>query len=336
MLGDRQAVDLSIVIVSWNVQEKLKACLKSLLAVSRLEPQGGRVCAMGDQTVDVWVVDNASHDGSVQMVREQFPWVHLIASERNLGFTRGNNAALEHCRGRAVMLLNPDTEIGDPDAIVRMLDYLWDHHDVGVVGPRLVYGDGSAQPSRRRFPTFATGLFESTLLNEWWPRNRWAGRYRMADVPTESIQDVDWITGACMLIRRQALDDVSFFDEQFFMYSEELDLCKRIRDMGWRIVFYPDALIIHHEGQSSGQVKAFRHVQFNTSKVLYYRKHHGRCASQVLRLFLLMTYGWRLVVEALKYLLGHKRSMRRDRMVAYCQVLASRLRVTSESKGDTP
>lgn len=329
------AVDLSIVIVSWNVVDLLRDCLRSIFHVpdARLGDDG--MFHTGGYAVEVYVVDNASVDGSPQMVREVFPQVKLIANRENLGFPRGNNAALRHCRGRHVLLLNPDTQIVG-DALSLMLDYMERHPDVGLLGPQLRYGDGSLQSSRRRFPTLMTALMESTLLHQWFPHNRWARAYYLADTPDDLVQDVDWVVGACMFVRGVVLREVGPLDERFFMYSEELDWCRRIVDAGWRIVYFPQAIVIHYEGQSSSQVVSKRHIHFETSKILYFRKHHGRLGAGLLRGFLLLTYLWRLGEEALKYLVGHKRALRRARMDAYREVLRSGLRPLQMGGGEKP
>ena len=228
-----------------------------------------------------------------------------------------------------------------------MVSYLEAHPDVGVVGPQLCYGDGSLQSSRRRFPTFGSALFESTPLAWHWPDNPWARRYRMEDqgsgirdqeaggreqdevaagLLSHTGQDVDWLVGAALLTRRTVLDQVGGFDEGYFMYSEELDWCQRVKTAGWRVVYLPSAQIIHYEGKSSEQVVAARHIRFQTSKVRYFRKFHGRLAAATLRVFLLAAFAVEWVIEAGKWLLGSKRPLRRERMAAYAQLLASGLR----------
>ncbi len=150
---------------------------------------------------------------------------------------------------------------------------------IGIVGPELRYGDGAPQPSARRFPTPWTGFFESTWLGRAWPGNPWARAMLMADWPGDVRGDSDWLVGAALCCRRAALESVATpdgpFDEGFFMYSEELDLCRRIKLAGWRVVYEPAALVIHHEGKSSEQVSTQRHIRFNTSKVRYWRKWFG-------------------------------------------------------------
>ena len=218
-----------------------------------------------------------------------------------------------------MFFLNPDTEVVG-DALAAMVAYLDAHPEVGALGPQLRYGDGSLQSSRRRFPTFATALFESTPLAWHWPANPWARRYRMEDqgsgirdqgqvrqITAQRCtigQDVDWVVGAALMVRREVLDQIGGFDEGYFMYSEELDLCRRIKEAGWRIVYLPTAQIIHHEGKSSEQVVAARHIRFQTSKVRYFRKFHGPLQAEALRVFILASFAVEWLFEAGKWLLG--------------------------------
>lgn len=277
-------------------------------------------------------MDNASSDDSVSMLQQEFPWVQVIANAQNLGFTVANNQGLAQSRGRYVLFLNPDTEV-HAGALQTLLDYAETHPAVGIVGPQLRYADGSVQSSRRRFPTLATFFLEATVLQRWWPHNSVLDRYYMLDRPDEAISQVDWVVGACMLVRRSVLDQVGGFDEGFFMYAEEMDLCRRAVSAGWQVVYLPAAVVTHYEGKSSEQVVAARHIRFFTSRVRYVRKHHGRLAAALVRSFLLLTFVYQWVEEAVKWLVGWflpsqrpKRAMRRARMAAYGQVLRSRLR----------
>jgi hypothetical protein len=308
-------VDLSIIIVSWNVRDLLQRCLDSILEKPDFYEKPG--------FWQVIVVDNGSTDGSVEMVRTEFPDVHLIANEDNRGFPAANNQGITVAQGRYVLLLNPDTEVV-ADALATMVAFADDHPDVGMIGPQLLNPDGSVQSSRRRFPTLATAFFESTWLEPYAPR-RLLDRYYIRDRPYDAIQDVDWITGAAMLARREAIDEVGLMDEGYFMYSEELDWCRRFQEAGWRVVYLPTAQIIHHVGKSSEQVVAARHIHFQTSKVRYFRKYHGALMAEWLRLFLLANYVWQLGLEGVKWLVGHKRSLRAQRIEAYWQVLRSGL-----------
>jgi len=273
--------------------------------------------------VEVIVVDNDSTDGSVEMVRAEFPSVHLIANAQNRGFPAANNQGIAVARGRYVFLLNCDAEVVG-DALATMVAFADAHPDVGVVGPQLLYPDGSVQSSRRRFPTLLTAFFESTWIQSCAPR-RLLERYYVLDRPDDMTQDVDWVKGAALLARREAIEQVGPMDEGFFMYSEELDWCRRFREAGWRVVYLPTAQVIHHEGKSSEQVVAAKHIYFQSSKVRYFRKHHGAVAAEVLRLFLLGNYVWQLGLEGAKWLVGHKRPLRAQRVAAYRQVIRSGL-----------
>jgi N-acetylglucosaminyl-diphospho-decaprenol L-rhamnosyltransferase len=320
-------VDLTVIIVSWNVRDLLHRCLHSLVAEAR--PSGQELSLwVGDSLVEIVVVDNASADGSVGMIRDEFPEIRLVVNDENRGFTAANNQGLALGRGRQLLLLNPDTEVLG-DALPTMLRYVDAHPAVGALGPRLRYPDGSLQSSRRRFPTFATALVESTVVQEWWGDNRILRRYYMADTPDDAIQPVDWVVGACLLVRREAYEQVGGLDEGFFMYSEEMDWCHRIKDAGWEVVYLPTATVVHHEGKSSEQVVPARHIHFQSSKVRYFRKHHGASRAGILRWFLLSTYVYQMGREGLKWLLGHRRPMRAERIRAYRQVLRSGLRMPS-------
>jgi GT2 family glycosyltransferase len=313
-------VDLSVVIVSWNVCELLERCLVSMLGGASAE---GTTAGLATRS-EVFVVDNGSTDGSVQMVRDTFPSVRLIVNVENRGFAAANNQAIAQATGRYVLLLNPDTEVVGA-ALRTMVAFGDAHPDVGAVGPQLLFPDGSVQPSRYRFPTVATAIFESTWLEPFAPQ-RVLDRYYVRDRPVSDAHDVDWVRGAALLVRREAFAEVGLLDEGYFMYSEELDWCRRIRDAGWRVVYLPDAKITHHEGKSSEQAVAARHVSFQSSKVRYFRKYRGVFVSEALRLFLLGTYMWQIGLEAGKWLLRSRPHLRAARLRAYRQVLRSGLR----------
>lgn len=305
--------DLSVVIVNWNVCALLRRCLSSILTTTPSGP-----------TCQVIVVDCASTDDSVAMVRREFPAVQLIASPENLGYARGANLGAARALGRYLMIMNPDTEVIG-DALAVLVRYMDAHPQVGAAGPQLRYADGRAQPSRRRFPTLATAFWESTLLQQWFPHNRFARHYYMADRAADSAQAVDWLVGAALIIRRDTWQEVGPLDEGYFMYFEELDWCRRCRAAGWEVHYVPQAVILHHEAQSSDQVPAARAIYFQRSKVRYFRKYHGAAWANCIRLFLLCTFAVQLLEETLKWLIGHKRPLRRERMRAYWQVLRSRL-----------
>ncbi|NTU83624.1 MAG: glycosyltransferase family 2 protein [Chloroflexales bacterium] len=307
---------LAIIIVSWNVHGLLRRCLRAVEAS----------LAGGGIAYEVLVVDNASHDGTPAMLRAEFPHVRLIEAGANLGFAGGNNlalrVALREGAARYVLLLNPDTEpVGD--AIPRLVRELEARPELAAVGPRLRYGDGSAQPSRRRFPTAATLFWESTALDRLWPGNPWARRYRCADLRDDHAQPVGWLVGAALLVRAEAIRRAGLLDERFFMYSEELEWQRRIQAAwgGDAIWFLPEAVITHYEGKSSEQAVAGRHLSFSRSRILLARMWYGWGVSRLLRGFLRLAFVYELAAEGLKLSLGHRPELRRQRVDVYWHVI---------------
>jgi len=306
------SVELSIIIVSWNVRELLAACLHSIES------------ERSDLSLEVIVVEAGSSDATGEMVRENYPWVLLIDRDENVGFPKGNNIGIERAKGHFILLLNPDTEVVT-GALKEMVEFLESNPDVGVVGAKLLNTDGSIQSSRRRFPTLITAVFESTWLQPLAPRSL-LRRYYAEDLPLDRAVDVDWLTGACLMVREEVIDQVGLMDEAYFMYSEELDWCRRMKEEGWRIVYVPTAEIVHHVGKSSEQAVVQRHINFHQAKLRYFRKYHGPLATNILRIVLLMNYCWQLAVELFKGIVGHNRTLRWQRVQAYWQVLKSGIR----------
>jgi N-acetylglucosaminyl-diphospho-decaprenol L-rhamnosyltransferase len=306
-------MDLSIIIVNWNVCNLLRRCLASI--------ETNR----GNLSLEIVVVDNASSDGSVSMVQQEFPQVCLIASQENLGYTGGNNLGAEEAGGHYLLILNPDTEIVG-DGLMQMVAYLDNHPAVGAVGPQLRYPNGSVQPSRRRFPQLSTAFFEGAPLSRrWFPNNRFERMYHMADHSDDEIQAVDWLVGAVIMIRRETWQEVGPLDDQFFMYFEELDWCHRCRGAGWEIHYLPTAQIVHHHKGSTRQIAVTTLVRLNRSKILYFRKYFGTGWANAIRLFLLINYAWLIAEETAKWAIGHQRKIRLERMHAHWQVLKTGL-----------
>jgi len=317
-------MDISIIIVSWNVRELLRQCLRTVDSGQWIV-NSSLPTTHHPQSTEIIVVDNASSDGTVEMLRAEFPDVRVIVNDENVGFTRANNQALAVAQGRYLFLLNPDTELR-ANALQTLFDYAEAYPRVGMIGPQLFYGDGTRQSSRRRFPTLATAFLESTILQQWFPRHRILTRYYMLDTRDDVTQEVDWINGSAMFTRRGVYEQIGGLDEEFFMYSEELDWCYRIKQAGWKIVYLPTAQITHYEGKSSEQAMAQRDIYFNTSKVRYFRKYRGALIAEILRAFLLLTFVYRIAEECFKWLLGHKRALRAQRVKADWRVLKSGLK----------
>lgn len=301
-------MQISVIIVNWNVKDLLADCLRSVLA-SDIQP-----------APEIIVVDCASADSSAAMVRADFPQVKLIASDQNLGYAKGNNVGVAAATGDFLFLLNPDTRLA-PDALALLRNHLMANPAAGVVAPQLLWPAGQTQSSRRKFPTPATLFWESTLLEQWFPANPIVRRYKMADFPADQPAPVDWAVGAALFIRREVWQAVGGFDESFFMYFEETDWFRRCAQAGWRAGYLPAARVIHYEGQSSGQVVAARTIRFQRSKIRYAQKWFGPGWAVVARLFLLATFGLQWLEETAKWIIGHKRSLRRERMIAYGQLL---------------
>ncbi|MBC8172193.1 MAG: glycosyltransferase family 2 protein [Anaerolineae bacterium] len=306
-------VDLSVIIVSWNVVDLLLACLKSL--------EG----SAGSYTLEIIVVDSASSDTTVVQVQQEYPQVKLLPQAENLGFVRCNNIGLAAAQGRYMLLLNPDTEVIG-DALATMVAYLDANPTVGIVGPHTLNTDGSTQSSRRRFPDVKLAFFESTWLQGYAPQ-KWLDDYYLTAPADDAILDADWVQGSALMARREVYEQIGGLDPLYIMFYEELDWCKRAKDAGWRVVYVGTAQITHHGGKSTDQVTANKHIYFNESKLRYFHKYYGVGVTIPLRIFLIVSYGFQLLQESIKSLLGSQRPMRQERIRTYWQVLRSGLRV---------
>lgn len=262
--------DLSIIIVSYNTREILRACLNSLFDAGE------------NLSLQVIVVDNASRDGSATMVQQDFPAAELVASQINLGFAAGNNVGFKQVRGNYVLLLNPDALL-NKDALSRAMGYMKADATIGMGGGRLLGRDGSLQPSARQFPSLLNEILALSGLATRFPKSRFFGRFDRTWDDSQKTASVDWVPGAFALIRKSVLDEVGIFDERFFLYYEEVDLCLRFKQAGWNICYWPDVVVHHWGGESS---KTVENVEFSSSGsqltlwrmrsgLLYYRKHHG-------------------------------------------------------------
>lgn len=259
---------LAVVIVSWNVQELLDRCLAALQAdLAQTEAQA-----------QVWVVDNASSDGSETLVREKYPRVHLETPGENLGFVRGNNLILNRLRAGTmpdyVWLLNPDTEV-QAGATQALLDFFSAHPRAGLAGPKLLNPDGTLQQSAFRFPGLLQPLFDLGLLPARFYQSRWNGRYALSRYASGQPFRVDHPLGAALLARGDALAQVGPLDEQFFMYCEEIDWAWRMRKAGWQSWLAPAAEVLHHGGASTGQARPQMTAHLWESRARLYRKHRG-------------------------------------------------------------
>jgi GT2 family glycosyltransferase len=254
-------MQLSVVIVSWNTKELLGRCLESLQKeLERLD-------------AEVFVVDNNSSDGSAAMVAQEYPWVRLIANNENIGFAAANNQAFWLTHGSKILLLNPDAEV-KPSAIRTLMQFLDDHPDAAIVAPQLLNSDGSIQRSCRGFPTFWSMSSELLGLSRLFPAYSGFGKYKMLDWDHNDEREVDQPEGACLLVRREILDQVGMFDEDYFMLFEEVDWCYRIKQAGWQIWFTPTAQVVHHYGQSIKQAKTAMILSSHEGLYKFWYKHY--------------------------------------------------------------
>jgi GT2 family glycosyltransferase len=260
---------ISIIIVSWNTTQFLENCLASILENPPTSP------------FENWVVDNASTDNSPRMVCEKFPQVHLVENRENVGFARANNQAIQRCKGKYILLLNPDTLVTS-GALQALVDFLDKHPEAGAAGARMLQPDGSLQISSHPRPTLARELWRLFHLDNFSPY----ARYPLAKWETNEPQEVDILAGSCLLLRKEALEQVGFLDEDYFMYSEEIDLCYRIQRAGWRMYWVPQAEVVHFGGQSTRQVPTEMFLHLYRSNAKYFHKHYGWLATQIYKLIL--------------------------------------------------
>jgi GT2 family glycosyltransferase len=258
-------MDLSLVILNYNTREHLRACLQAI------RDEGSTGVA-----TEVLVVDNASADGSAEMVASEFPSVTLIRSPRNGGFAYGNNQALGRCRGAAILLLNPDALL-PRGGIARLLERLGAHPEAGIIGPKLLRPNGTMHLAcRRSFPTPAVAFYRLSGLSRLLPRHPTFGRYNLTFVDPDQAIEVDSVCGACMLIRRSVVERVGLLDERFFMYGEDLDWCMRARQAGWTVRYEPAIVVQHMHGAASRQRALRTTFHFFRAMDLFYRKHYVR------------------------------------------------------------
>jgi len=252
---------LSICIVNWNTCEYLRACLESIRDTR------------GDLEPEVIVVDNASRDGSQRMVRTDFPEVTLIANERNLNYAHGNNQALEAATGEFRLLLNPDVVLL-PGSLQELLAAMHRHPRAGAIAPKLVYPDGRPQLSCRTFPAPAAIAYEASGLARLLPHSKRFGAYRMSWWDHDEERTVDQPMASALLLREVALEDVGLFDEEFPIFFNDVDLCRRLWGERWEVWFTPAAKVIHHIGASTRQVRREMVAESHRSLLRYYEKHY--------------------------------------------------------------
>jgi N-acetylglucosaminyl-diphospho-decaprenol L-rhamnosyltransferase len=259
MTGEGRA---TVVIVTYNSREVIRDCLRSLH-----EHEG--------EEVDVILVDNASDDGTVAFLESEFRWVRLHREKTNRGLSAGINIGARATKSEYIFLLNPDTLLTGPllDGLAEFMD---SDRTIGAAGPKILNSDGTLQLSCRRYPTMWSSLFNrSSLLTKLAPGNRMSSEYLMTDFDHASVRDVDWLSGAALMVRRSGFEEVGGMDESYFMYFEDVDLCHRLHDAGYRVVYYPEVELVHHISQSSGRLANRTIVERHRAMWRYWRTYRG-------------------------------------------------------------
>ena len=276
MRAPAERPDLTVSIVSSSQRELVLACLESL------EP-----AVHGSLALEVVVLDNASDDGSVEAIRERFPWARVVAQEFRAGFGTNHNRVIRETRGRYVYLLSHDALV-DPGSLAPMISYMDSHPGVAILAPALRYPDGRPQPSAWRFPSPAVAVLGALTL----------ARAGVIQSVGNEPHPVDWAMGSALLIRRSALEEVGLFDEGFFMYSEETDLCRRLRAAGYETRFFPDATVLHHDSHLRADVPKERINEEWRSRHRYWRKYHSPLGVRAAALLTGLQYAARAVIAA--------------------------------------
>jgi len=282
-------IDVSIIIVNWNAKDYLLQCIASI---------NDSTC---DCTYEIIVVDNASSDGSAQVVAEKYSQIQLIVNDNNLGFSRANNIGIAHSCGRYVCLVNSDVKVLD-GCLDRMVEFMDQSHAVGALGPKTLNGDGSLRVNCQHFPTLWNTFCHAAFLKSLFPRTRWFNSGIMTYFDHQSVIRCEVLPGCFFMVRRTAMEKVGLLDEDFFIYAEDKDWCKRFWDGGWEIAFLPTAEAIHYAGKSAARAPVRFQVEKLKANIRYWNKHHGRFCVGVLYVILLLNYGIRIAGWSAKYI----------------------------------
>ncbi len=281
---------LSIIIVGWKTRNLLEVCLASVYKQAQ------------NLDFEVFVVENNSQDGTCEMIRSQFPQVLLIDNSVNVGFAKANNIAIKRSHGDYILLLNPDTEVLD-SAIDKTMSFMEKTPDAGVVGCRLLNKDLSLQLSCRTFPTLISQIWILLKLHNFFTRQlKSIVKYYMLDFKHDTIKEVDQVMGAFLMTKRSVINNIGMLDERFWILFEEVDFCKRVKESGLKVYFYPLAEIVHNRSSSFKQESSLRRQKFfNRSLLKYFKKHHSLFAYLVLLILQPISYSLALLTQALFY-----------------------------------
>ncbi|WP_259473243.1 glycosyltransferase family 2 protein [Clostridium estertheticum] len=255
-------IDISIIIVNYNTKQLLADTIQSVIDT------------VGQITYEIIVVDNASSDGSIEMIKKQYPKVNLIENKDNLGFPKANNIGIKQAGGRYVLLLNSDTKVLD-NCIQKCLEYMDGNIEAGAIGCKLLLTSGKLDHAcKRGFPTPEASLYYILKLHKLFPHSKKFGEYTLNYLPIDEINEVDALTGAFMMVRKKVIDKAGLLDETFFMYGEDLDWCFRIKEAGYKVIYYPEAVTIHYKGGSSKRKRYKTIYEFHRAMYIFYNKHY--------------------------------------------------------------
>jgi hypothetical protein len=287
-------MDISVVIVAWNAKRYLELCLESL---EQAPPR---------RSMETLVVDNASADGTAEMVENHFPWVKLIKSPENLGFSKGNNLAIRQCQGRYIALVNPDVTVF-PGCLDALADFLDQNPKVGNVGPRVLNPDMTMQSTCRRFPSLWNNFCDATGLATRFKNSRFFAGEHMFYFPHDRTLAVDVLVGCFSFIRRETFDSVGLLDEKLFMYGDDVDWCRRARNAGWQVVFFPGARAIHDRGKITAPYPVRFALAQQRSVLYYWSKYHGIFGRLGIRSIMVFRHFMRYILAVLSGLMQSRR-----------------------------
>ena len=277
--------DVTVIIVSWNNEAIIKDCITSVLNQNY-------------EGIEIIVVDNNSADNGVELISKEFSQVKLIANKENQGFAKANNQAIRQSQGKYVLLLNPDV-IMSPSSLKRMVSFMETHQDTGVCGCKILNKVGQLMWSCGHFPTLVSEFFELALLSRFFPGNRLTGKYLMSYWDHESVKEVDWLTGACLLASRKVIQEADLLNESYFLYSEDMDLCFQIKKNGHKIFYIPDVSVMHHQGASSNQDYERNYAQIYKSRYVFFSNNFGPLQAFLLRIIVIIGFIIRLILGTL-------------------------------------
>ena len=257
-------MDLSCIIVNYKNSEPLKYCLASLYQT---------VQGINFETI---IIDNSENDLGLQPLKELYPKTQFVSNSSNIGFAKANNQAAKIAQGKVLIFLNPDTILSE-QAIYSMYKYYCSHTETGVLGPKVVNPEGSLQYSCRRYPTLWTGLFNRySILSRLFPENRFTSQYLMRDFDHNEIRQVDWLSGCCLMVSKSTFENSHGFDENYFLFNEDVDLCRTIKQAGKEVIYFPKATITHQVSTSNSKTTARVIIQRHLGMMHYFKKYHGQ------------------------------------------------------------